>query len=79
MKTKDIYVAGDISAYVEPETGRPTPQIVQAAEGTGHTAAANIVAKIKGEENILINQIILALWYLSVQNGALLTLWRHFI
>ncbi|MCH4176618.1 MAG: NAD(P)/FAD-dependent oxidoreductase [Streptococcaceae bacterium] len=47
---KDIYVAGDISAYVEPETGRPTPQIVQAAEGTGHTAAANIVAKIKGEE-----------------------------
>lgn len=45
-----IYVAGDVSGYIEPDTGRPTPQIVEAAEQTGHTAAANIIADIKGTE-----------------------------
>ncbi|MFX3764257.1 NADH dehydrogenase FAD-containing subunit, partial [Streptococcus suis] len=30
--------------------GKPTPQIVQAAEQTGHTAARNIIAAIKGGE-----------------------------
>jgi len=45
-----LYVAGDLSAYTEPETGRPTPQIVEAAELTGHTAAANILADINGTE-----------------------------
>ncbi|MHC5228034.1 FAD-dependent oxidoreductase [Enterococcus sp. LJL99] len=46
---KDIYIIGDLVYYEEfPET--PTPQIVQAAEQTGHTAAANIVASIKGGE-----------------------------
>lgn len=46
---KNIYIVGDLVYYEEfPET--PTPQIVQAAEQTGHTAAANIVADIKGNE-----------------------------
>ncbi|MGG5359697.1 MULTISPECIES: NAD(P)/FAD-dependent oxidoreductase [unclassified Enterococcus] len=46
---KDIYIIGDLVFYEEfPDT--PTPQIVQAAEQTGHTAAANIVATIKGGE-----------------------------
>jgi NADH dehydrogenase len=44
---KDIYIIGDLVHYEENSDGRPTPQIVQAAEQTGHTAAANIVAKIK--------------------------------
>ena len=46
---KNIYIIGDLGYYEEtPNT--PTPQIVQAAEQTGHTAAANIVADIKGGE-----------------------------
>ncbi len=46
---KNIYVIGDLVFYEEfPNT--PTPQIVQAAEQTGHTAASNIVAAIKGGE-----------------------------
>ncbi|MDR0920996.1 MAG: NAD(P)/FAD-dependent oxidoreductase [Lactobacillales bacterium] len=49
---KNIYVVGDLVNFVEPSTGRPTPQIVQAAEATGHTAAKNIVANIKGTEKV---------------------------
>lgn len=46
---KNIYVVGDLVFYEEfPNT--PTPQIVQAAEQTGHTAAANIVASINSSE-----------------------------
>ena len=46
---KNIYIIGDLVFYEEfPNT--PTPQIVQAAEQTGHTAASNIVAAIKGGE-----------------------------
>ncbi|WP_206858530.1 NAD(P)/FAD-dependent oxidoreductase [Candidatus Enterococcus mangumiae] len=46
---QNIYIIGDLVYYEEfPNT--PTPQIVQAAEQTGHTAAANIVASIKGGE-----------------------------
>lgn len=46
---KNIYIIGDLVYYEEfPDT--PTPQIVQAAEQTGHTAAANIAASIKGGE-----------------------------
>ena len=46
----NIYIIGDLVFYEEfPNT--PTPQIVQAAEQTGHTAAANIVADMKGGEN----------------------------
>jgi NADH dehydrogenase, FAD-containing subunit len=46
---KNIYIIGDLVYYEEfPNT--PTPQIVQAAEQTGHTAASNIVADIKGGE-----------------------------
>lgn len=45
----NIYIIGDLVFYEEfPNT--PTPQIVQAAEQTGHTAATNIVADIKGGE-----------------------------
>lgn len=46
---KGIYVVGDLTYYEESE-GRPTPQIVQAAEQTGHTAAENIIADINGTE-----------------------------
>ena len=46
---KNIYIIGDLVFYEE-FPGTPTPQIVQAAEQTGHTAAANIVAAIKGGE-----------------------------
>lgn len=53
MKAKghdNIWLAGDVVYYEEPETGRPTPQIVQAAEQTGDTAAHNLIAAITGEE-----------------------------
>ncbi|MCA5014365.1 MULTISPECIES: NAD(P)/FAD-dependent oxidoreductase [unclassified Enterococcus] len=46
---KNIYIVGDL-VYYEETPNTPTPQIVQAAEQTGHTAAANIVADIKGGE-----------------------------
>ncbi|ASV94912.1 NAD(P)/FAD-dependent oxidoreductase [Enterococcus durans] len=46
---KNIYIIGDLVFYEE-FPGTPTPQIVQAAEQTGHTAATNIVASIKGGE-----------------------------
>ena len=46
---KNIYIIGDL-VYYEETPNTPTPQTVQAAEQTGHTAAANIVADIKGGE-----------------------------
>ncbi|WP_429111593.1 FAD-dependent oxidoreductase [Enterococcus faecalis] len=46
---KNIYIIGDL-VYYEETPNTPTPQIIQAAEQTGHTAAANIVADIKGGE-----------------------------
>ncbi|EGO9346404.1 NAD(P)/FAD-dependent oxidoreductase [Enterococcus faecalis] len=46
---KNIYIIGDL-VYYEETPNTPTPQIVQAAEQTGHTAAANIIADIKGGE-----------------------------
>ncbi|HHB0753765.1 TPA: FAD-dependent oxidoreductase [Enterococcus faecalis] len=46
---KNIYIIGDL-VYYEETPNTPTHQIVQAAEQTGHTAAANIVADIKGGE-----------------------------
>ena len=46
---KNIYIIGDL-VYYEETPNTPTPQIVQVAEQTGHTAAANIVADIKGGE-----------------------------
>mgnify|MGYP001274318286 FL=1 len=46
---KDVYVVGDLAYYEEAE-GKPTPQIVEAAEQTGATAAKNIIADIRGGE-----------------------------
>lgn len=46
---KGIYVVGDL-VYYEETPGTPTPQIVQAAEQTGHTAAENIIASINNTE-----------------------------
>ena len=43
---ENVYVAGDLVYYEE--NGKPTPQIVQAAEQTGHTAAHNMIAAITG-------------------------------
>ncbi|WEG73350.1 NAD(P)/FAD-dependent oxidoreductase [Vagococcus intermedius] len=49
FEDKGVYVVGDLVYYEEFEN-TPTPQIVQAAEGTGHCAATNIVAEINGTE-----------------------------
>lgn len=46
---KDIYIVGDSACYI-PEEGSPMPQIVEAAEQSGHTAASNIIAQIKGTD-----------------------------
>ena len=48
-ETQNIYVIGDL-VYYEETANKPTPQIVQAAEQTGHTAAVNIVSTVKGGE-----------------------------
>lgn len=45
---KNVYVVGDL-AYFE-DRGKPTPQMVEAAEQTGGTAAKNIIASISGGE-----------------------------
>ncbi|WP_321433793.1 NAD(P)/FAD-dependent oxidoreductase [Trichococcus flocculiformis] len=54
MEAKDsdgVYLAGDLVYYEEPDKDNaPVPQIVQSAEQTGHTAAANIIASIEGTE-----------------------------
>ncbi|AQP53909.1 NADH dehydrogenase FAD-containing subunit [Vagococcus penaei] len=48
---KNIYVVGDLVYFEETDKeNRPTPQIVQAAEQTGHCAAKNIIAAIAGGE-----------------------------
>lgn len=46
-KYDNTYVIGDL-AYFEEEEGKPTPQIVEAAEQTGMTAAKSIIAEISG-------------------------------
>ncbi len=46
---KNIYIIGDL-VYYEETPNKPTPQIVQAAEQTGHTAAQNILATINNSE-----------------------------
>ncbi|MCL1949674.1 MAG: NAD(P)/FAD-dependent oxidoreductase [Turicibacter sp.] len=46
---EDVYVIGDL-AYLEDAEGQPNPQIVEAAEQTGHCAASNIIADISGGE-----------------------------
>ncbi|WP_010632127.1 FAD-dependent oxidoreductase [Sporolactobacillus vineae] len=45
---ENIYVVGDLSYYED--GGKPTPQIVEAAEQTAGTAANNIIAAISGGE-----------------------------
>lgn len=47
----NVYVVGDL-AYYEEEPGVPTPQIVEAAEQTGTTAAKSIIAEITGSEKV---------------------------
>ncbi|MBD3948675.1 NAD(P)/FAD-dependent oxidoreductase [Tuanshanicoccus lijuaniae] len=48
---ENVYIAGDLVYYEEPDKNNlPAPQIVQAAEQTGHTAAKNIIAAINGSE-----------------------------
>lgn len=47
---ENVYVIGDLLYLEEADKGNaPVPQIVQAAEQTGHTAAQNIIADLKGE------------------------------
>ncbi|MGC2924935.1 NADH dehydrogenase FAD-containing subunit, partial [Enterococcus faecium] len=50
----NIYIIGDL-VFFEEFPGTPTPQIVPAAEQTGLTAAANIVASMKGGVMVLFN------------------------
>lgn len=48
---ENVYVVGDLVYYEETDKNNaPVPQIVQAAEQTGHTAAVNIAAAINGTE-----------------------------
>ncbi|GMG69584.1 NAD(P)/FAD-dependent oxidoreductase [Tetragenococcus halophilus] len=47
---KNIYIVGDL-VYYEEFSNTPTPQIVQAAEQTGHTAATHIVSSINGGQS----------------------------
>lgn len=47
----NVFVAGDLLWFEDPNAnGAPVPQIVQAAEQTGHCAAENIIAAIEGTE-----------------------------
>ena len=46
---ENVYVVGDL-AYFEEEEGKPTPQIVEAAEQTAICAAKSIIAEISGGE-----------------------------
>ncbi|MBP3038275.1 FAD-dependent oxidoreductase [Bacillaceae bacterium Marseille-Q3522] len=46
---ENVYVVGDLVYYEESE-GKPTPQIVEAAEQTETTAANSIIADISGKE-----------------------------
>lgn len=48
---ENIYVVGDI-AYVEDAPGSSNPQIVEAAEQTGTTAAKNIIASMENKEKV---------------------------
>lgn len=49
----DIFAIGDLAYYEEPDKGNaPHPQIVQAAEQTGKTAAKNIIASINNSEKV---------------------------
>ena len=48
---ENVYVVGDL-AYFEEDEGKPTPQIVEAAEQTAATAAKNIIAEISGGEKV---------------------------
>ena len=75
---KNIYIIGDL-VYYEETPNTPTPQIVQAAEQTGHTAAANIVADIKGGENTPLKETTKDSWFPSARNGALPTYSIKFI
>ena len=50
----DIYAIGDLAYYEEPDKeNRPHPQIVQAAEQTGKTAAKNIIASINNTSKVV--------------------------
>ena len=48
---EDVYIVGDLTYFEETE-GRPTPQIVEAAEQTAITAVNNIVADIEAKEKV---------------------------
>lgn len=53
LEHPNVYVAGDLVYYEDQnQDGKPTPQIVQAAEQTGKTAAQNIAASIKKTEKV---------------------------
>ncbi len=68
---KGIYVAGDVSGHMDPKSGRPQPQIVEAAEQTGHTALTTLSPKLKVEKKLNLKANIKVQWSLLVHNGVL--------
>ncbi len=48
-KYKNVFAVGDNASYADDKDG-PMPQIVEAAEQSGHTAALNVAAMIKNTE-----------------------------
>lgn len=45
-----IYIIGDSASFTDPATGREVPPTGQAAVQMGHAAAANILRRLRGEE-----------------------------
>lgn len=45
----NIYAAGDIASYVDPQSQRPAPNVAQVAEEQGATVGENVASMIKNE------------------------------
>lgn len=46
----EVYIIGDVSAVMDPDSGRPYPTTAQIALASGTTAAKNIVLAIRGRD-----------------------------
>ncbi|VTS15581.1 pyridine nucleotide-disulfide oxidoreductase [Streptococcus porcinus] len=49
-KNDKVYILGDVSAFIDPETNRPFPTTAQIATRMGAHAAKNLARQLKGEE-----------------------------
>ena len=75
---KNIYIIGDL-VYYEETPNTPTPQIVQATEQTGHTAAPTSLQILKVAKNTPLKETTKDSWFPSARNGALPTYSIKFI